>query len=43
MADRHPRRWLILGVLCLSLLVVVVDNTPGRPTGGAETLLTPAR
>ncbi len=22
----HPRRWLILGVLCLSLLVVVVDN-----------------
>jgi EmrB/QacA subfamily drug resistance transporter len=26
MADRHPRRWLILGVLCLSLLVVVVDN-----------------
>ncbi|GAA1588660.1 MFS transporter [Actinoplanes couchii] len=26
MAERHPRRWLILGVLCLSLLVVVVDN-----------------
>jgi EmrB/QacA subfamily drug resistance transporter len=26
MTDRHPRRWLILGVLCLSLLVVVVDN-----------------
>jgi EmrB/QacA subfamily drug resistance transporter len=26
MADRNPRRWLILGVLCLSLLVVVVDN-----------------
>ncbi|WP_245922760.1 MFS transporter [Paractinoplanes atraurantiacus] len=24
--DRNPRRWLILGVLCLSLLVVVVDN-----------------
>lgn len=23
----HPRRWLILGVLCLSLLVVVIDNT----------------
>jgi EmrB/QacA subfamily drug resistance transporter len=22
----HPRRWLILGVLCLSLLVLVVDN-----------------
>ncbi|MEV8516332.1 MFS transporter [Dactylosporangium sp. NPDC051484] len=22
----HPRRWLILGVLCLSLLVVVIDN-----------------
>ncbi|MEV0897683.1 MFS transporter [Actinoplanes sp. NPDC049802] len=26
MPDRHPRRWLILGVLCLSLLVAVVDN-----------------
>ena len=26
MVDRNPRRWLILGVLCLSLLVVVVDN-----------------
>ncbi|MBG0561707.1 MFS transporter [Actinoplanes aureus] len=26
MPDRNPRRWLILGVLCLSLLVVVVDN-----------------
>lgn len=24
---RDPRRWLILGVLCLSLLVLVVDNT----------------
>ncbi|MDP9795807.1 EmrB/QacA subfamily drug resistance transporter [Catenuloplanes nepalensis] len=24
--ERDPRRWLILGVLCLSLLVVVVDN-----------------
>jgi len=24
--DRNPRRWLILGVLCLSLLVVVIDN-----------------
>src|SRR6266540_4844802 len=23
----HPRRWVILGVLCLSLLVLVVDNT----------------
>ncbi|WP_051466694.1 MFS transporter [Actinomadura oligospora] len=23
----HPRRWLILAVLCLSLLVVVIDNT----------------
>ncbi len=22
----HPRRWLILAVLCLSLLVVVIDN-----------------
>ncbi|MFF5079828.1 MFS transporter [Actinoplanes sp. NPDC000266] len=26
MEERNPRRWLILGVLCLSLLVVVVDN-----------------
>jgi EmrB/QacA subfamily drug resistance transporter len=26
MPERHPRRWLILGVLCVSLLVVVVDN-----------------
>ncbi|WP_250027651.1 MFS transporter [Paractinoplanes maris] len=26
MTERNPRRWLILGVLCLSLLVVVVDN-----------------
>ncbi|MFC3741004.1 MFS transporter [Paractinoplanes deccanensis] len=26
MGDRNPRRWLILGVLCLSLLVVVIDN-----------------
>ncbi|MFI0423754.1 MFS transporter [Spongiactinospora sp. 9N601] len=25
--QRDPRRWLILGVLCLSLLVLVVDNT----------------
>ncbi|MET0424740.1 MAG: MFS transporter [Actinoplanes sp.] len=24
--ERNPRRWLILGVLCLSLLVVVIDN-----------------
>ncbi|MFJ8020499.1 MFS transporter [Streptomyces sp. NPDC096311] len=24
--DRHPRRWLILIVLCLSTLVLVVDN-----------------
>src|SRR4051812_17885678 len=23
----HPRRWSILAVLCLSLLVLVVDNT----------------
>src|ERR1700761_5699981 len=23
----HPRRWLILGVLVISLLVVVLDNT----------------
>ncbi|GAA2148112.1 MFS transporter [Actinomadura napierensis] len=27
MSARDPRRWLILGVLCLSLLVVVIDNT----------------
>jgi EmrB/QacA subfamily drug resistance transporter len=27
MSARHPRRWVILGVLCLSLLVVVIDNT----------------
>jgi EmrB/QacA subfamily drug resistance transporter len=26
MPDRNPRRWLILGVLCLSMLVVVIDN-----------------
>ncbi|MCA2214382.1 MFS transporter [Jidongwangia harbinensis] len=26
MPSPHPRRWLILGVLCLSLLVVVIDN-----------------
>ncbi|MFC3978636.1 MFS transporter [Streptosporangium jomthongense] len=26
MSSPHPRRWLILGVLCLSLLVLVVDN-----------------
>ncbi|SDT76677.1 MFS transporter [Actinoplanes derwentensis] len=26
MVERNPRRWLILGVLCLTLLVVVVDN-----------------
>ncbi|MER7849370.1 MFS transporter [Kitasatospora sp. NPDC096077] len=25
-ADRHPRRWLILVVLCLSSLVLVIDN-----------------
>ena len=25
--DLHPRRWLALGVLCLSLLLVVLDNT----------------
>jgi EmrB/QacA subfamily drug resistance transporter len=24
---RHPQRWLIMGVLCLALLVVVLDNT----------------
>ncbi len=26
MPERDPRRWLILGVLCLSMLVVVIDN-----------------
>jgi EmrB/QacA subfamily drug resistance transporter len=26
MPDRNPRRWVILGVLCLSMLVVVIDN-----------------
>ncbi|QDY76643.1 MFS transporter [Streptomyces qinzhouensis] len=26
MTDRHPRRWLILVVLCLSTLVLVIDN-----------------
>ncbi|MFF0312987.1 MFS transporter [Streptosporangium sp. NPDC004379] len=26
-AEPHPRRWWILGVLCLSLLVLVIDNT----------------
>jgi MFS family permease len=25
--EPHPRRWLALGVLCLSLLLVVLDNT----------------
>src|SRR4051794_4210238 len=25
--DGHPRRWTVLAVLCLSLLIVVVDNT----------------
>src|SRR3954464_3058995 len=25
--EGHPRRWSILAVLCLSLLIVVVDNT----------------
>jgi MFS transporter, DHA2 family, multidrug resistance protein len=24
--DRHPRRWLILAVLCLSTIVLVIDN-----------------
>ena len=23
----HERRWLILGVLCMSLLIIVMDNT----------------
>ncbi|MGW0560630.1 MFS transporter [Streptomyces sp. NPDC003016] len=26
-AQGHPRRWLILGVICLSQLVVILDNT----------------
>ncbi|EWM15943.1 integral membrane protein, partial [Kutzneria sp. 744] len=26
-AQRHPQRWPILGVLCLALLTVVLDNT----------------
>ena len=26
-ADGHPRRWAILGVLVVSLLIVVLDNT----------------
>jgi len=25
--EAHPRRWAILGVMCLSLLLVVMDNT----------------
>ena len=25
--DIHNRRWAILGVLCLSLLIIVMDNT----------------
>jgi DHA2 family multidrug resistance protein-like MFS transporter len=24
--DRHPRRWLVLAVLCLATIVLVVDN-----------------
>ena len=26
MPERHPRRWVILAVLCLTLLVLVIDN-----------------
>lgn len=26
-AQRHPRRWWVLAVLCVSILLVVVDNT----------------
>ena len=26
-AEGHPRRWVVLGVMCLSLLLIVVDNT----------------
>jgi EmrB/QacA subfamily drug resistance transporter len=26
-ATGHPRRWIVLGVMCLSLLLIVVDNT----------------
>jgi EmrB/QacA subfamily drug resistance transporter len=25
--ESHPRRWLVLGVMCLSLLLIVIDNT----------------
>jgi hypothetical protein len=25
--EAHPRRWAVLGVMCLSLLLVVMDNT----------------
>jgi EmrB/QacA subfamily drug resistance transporter len=25
--DRDPRRWIVLGVMCLSLLLIVMDNT----------------
>jgi EmrB/QacA subfamily drug resistance transporter len=35
----HPRRWLILAVLCLSLLMVIIDNTivnVALPTLSAE-------
>ena len=26
-ARRDPRRWVVLGVMCLSLLLIVMDNT----------------
>jgi EmrB/QacA subfamily drug resistance transporter len=26
-AERDPRRWIVLGVMCLSLLLIVMDNT----------------
>jgi EmrB/QacA subfamily drug resistance transporter len=25
--EAHPRRWLVLGVMCLTLLLIVMDNT----------------
>lgn len=26
-ATAHERRWIVLGVMCLSLLLIVLDNT----------------
>lgn len=30
---RHPRRWLILGVICLARLTVPLDNAGGLAGG----------